>query len=199
VKEKARLNLLKEFEDNIYHPKEKDKATGAPKPVLLRKGLDTFRLLERYHGHHQRLFGGNNYDFCNSWAFDNLLGLMGAVLPSTDWVPPLLRYYDKFGSTYILDFLKKLDNKFSADWIAQYTPTDRIDNMNTVLKAIETAPTAAQLLQSDVFAFDKAALFRNLEGPVYGRQFAKYVLFKLDNRGTGARSAHSTSTPILTY
>jgi len=37
VKDKARLSLLQEFEDKIYEPKERDKATGQKKPVLLRK------------------------------------------------------------------------------------------------------------------------------------------------------------------
>lgn len=47
VKEKARLSLLQEFEDKIYNPKEKDKATGQKKPVLLKKGRETFQLIER--------------------------------------------------------------------------------------------------------------------------------------------------------
>jgi len=48
-------------------------------------------------------------------------------LPSTDWIPPLLRYFDRFGYTRLLEFLVKLDNKFSADWIVQLTPTERIE------------------------------------------------------------------------
>jgi hypothetical protein len=39
VKEKARLNLLQEFEDKIYDPTEKDKGSGKKKPALLKKGL----------------------------------------------------------------------------------------------------------------------------------------------------------------
>jgi len=50
VKDKPRLSLLQEFEDKIYNPKERDKATGRKKPVLLRKGRETFELIERYLG-----------------------------------------------------------------------------------------------------------------------------------------------------
>jgi uncharacterized protein with ParB-like and HNH nuclease domain len=48
VKEKARLNVLQEFEDKIYEPKEKDKSSGKPKPALLKKGKETFQYVERY-------------------------------------------------------------------------------------------------------------------------------------------------------
>lgn len=180
VKEKARLNLLKEFEDNIYNPKEKDKTTGKQKPILLTKGEKTFELLQKYNKHHQQLFSRNNYDFCNSWGFDNLLAVMEAVLPSTDWVPPLLSYYNTFGSENIYQFLVKLDNKFSADWINQLSPTGRIDNMNSVLKEIESGKTSGELLESDVFKYDLTSMLRNLEGNIYGRQFTRYILFKLD-------------------
>jgi len=46
VKEKARLNLLQEFEQKIYDPRERDKATGQKKPALLKKGKQTFQLVE---------------------------------------------------------------------------------------------------------------------------------------------------------
>jgi len=56
------LNLLQEYEDKIYDPKEKDKATGQKKPVLLKKGRETFQLIERYLNHYRTILGGQNYD-----------------------------------------------------------------------------------------------------------------------------------------
>ncbi len=60
VKEKARLSLLKEFEDNIYYPKEYKIETKKyiNKPVLLNKGKDTFKLIEKYKKHNDKIFGG---------------------------------------------------------------------------------------------------------------------------------------------
>ncbi len=182
VKEKARLNLLREFEDNIYFPKEKDKSTGQLKPILLKKGLDTFKLLETYSEHYNRLFNSNggNYSLDDSWAFDNLLVIMNEGFPATDWVPPLLAYYNKFKDKDLQRFLIKLDNKFSADWIAQYSPTERIDNMNNIIKAIDDYNDISSLLSNRIFDIDHDSLFRNLEGNIYGRKFAKYILLKLD-------------------
>lgn len=133
VKERARLSLLREFEDKIYDPKEIDKKTRQRKPPLLKRGKDTFALIEKYLGHYKNLLGGVNFDDTGgSYEFDNLVKVMLVGLPATDWIPPLLRYFEKFRYVRILDFLKKLDNKFSADLIGQRTPTDRIEAMNSI-------------------------------------------------------------------
>ncbi len=181
VKDKARLNLLQEFEDKIYNPKERDKVTGQKKPVLLRKGRDTFVLIERYLEHYRTLLGGQNYDETgDSFEFDNLVKVMLSGLPATDWVPPLLRYLDKFEYVRILEFLKRLDNKFSADWICQYTPTDRIAAMNKIIQAIDDANTVDDVFATNVFDINEGSLGRMLNGYVYGRRFARYLLLKLD-------------------
>lgn len=180
VKEKARLSLLQEYEDKIYNPKEKDKSTGQKKPVLLHKGKETFVLIEKYLNYYKTLLGGQNYNDIGNFEFDNLIKVMLVGLPATDWVPPLLRYFDKFGYKRILEFLKKLDNKFSADWVSQYTPTDRIEAMNAVIKAIDLADTEGDVFDSERFNIDKDSFLRVLDGSIYGKRFARYLLLKLD-------------------
>lgn len=181
VKEKARLNLLKEFEDKIYHPKEKDKSTGKIKPILLKKGKETFVLVEKYLDHYRTLLSGQNDEATGDFSFDNLLKVMLTGLPATDWMPPLLRYFEKFGFNRLLNFLKNLDNKFSADWITQYTPTYRIDAMNSVTKVVDAAKTEEEVFASNCFNIDETAFLRVLEAPVYGKRFARYILLKLDH------------------
>lgn len=180
VKEKARLSLLQEFEDKIYNPKEKDKATGQKKPILLYKGKDTFVLIEKYLNHYKTLLYGQNYDEIGNFEFDNLVKVMVTSLPATDWMPPLLRYFDKFGHRRLMEFLRKLDNKFSADWVAQYTPTDRIEAMNAVIKGIDSAKNVDDVFNRGRFDIDKDSFLRVLDGPVYGKRFARYLLLKLD-------------------
>ncbi|MCX7248864.1 MAG: DUF262 domain-containing HNH endonuclease family protein [Burkholderiales bacterium] len=180
VKEKARLNLLQEYEDKIYEPKEKDKTTGQIKPVLLKKGKETFEFVETYLGHYKQLLGGANYNVCESFAFDNLIKVMQTGLPATDWIPPLLAYYKKFGDEQILDFLKKLNTKFAGDWLSQKTPTDRIDAMNDVIKTVDASSTVADVFSSANFGFDEVTFDRVLRGQVYGRRFALYILLILD-------------------
>ncbi|MBY4766728.1 DUF262 domain-containing protein [Burkholderia ambifaria] len=181
LKDKARLNLLQEFEDKIYSPKEKDKSTSQKKPALLEKGKPTFQFIERYLKYYSTLLGGGNYDDTGStFEFDNLIKVMVTGLPSSDWIPPLLRYFDRFKHDRLLDFLVLLDNKFSSDWIAQYTPTERIENMNEVIRVIEAASTSNDVLQNKCFNVDGAGVIRAVDGPVYGRRFTRYLLIKLD-------------------
>ncbi len=182
VKDKARLNLLQEFEDKIYEPKEKEKATGQKKPPLLTKGKATFELIERYLKHYNRVLGQNNYDATGgSFRFDNLIKVMLTGLPSSDWIPPLLRYFDRFKHERLLDFATLLDNKFSSDWVAQYSPTERIERMNQIIKAVESPnATPSTILTDPCFQIDGASFIRTADAAVYGRRFTRYLLLKLD-------------------
>lgn len=181
VKEKARLNLLDEFKQKIYSPRERDKSTGQIKPPLLKEGQETFELIERYLKLYRSLFENDNYSHTgNNFRVDNLLKVMLTGLPSTDWVPPLLRYFDKFRYKKLLDFLVLLDNKFSADWIVQYTPTKRIENMNHVIRAVESASDVDAILNDNCFEIDKDSFNREIESAVYGRRYTRYILLKLD-------------------
>ena len=166
VKEKARNNLLKEFEDNIYNPKVFNKTTkeyerSAP---LLKQGKETFEFIEKYKQHNDQIFSGNNHYITNNWAFDNLINLLIDTAISDIWVPPLLAYRESFGDNHIYEFLLKLDNKFSGDWIARETPTTRIEAMNSIIKEIQNikkdnTPEEEKidtLLNSNVFDFNKS-------------------------------------------
>ncbi|MCF8222727.1 MAG: DUF262 domain-containing HNH endonuclease family protein [Bacteroidales bacterium] len=191
VKEKARNNLLKEFEDNIYNPKVFNKTTKAYErsAPLLKKGEETFDFIKKYKQHNDQIFSGNNHYITNNWSFDNLINLLIDTAISDIWVPPLLAYRESFGDNYIYEFLLKLDNKFSGDWIARETPTTRIEAMNSIIKEIQiikkdNIPEEDKidtLLSSKVFDFNKSEFLRQLsENTIYGRRFARYVLRKID-------------------
>ena len=182
LKDKARMNLLHEFEHKIYNPREKNKSTNQSKPSLLSKGKGTFELVERYLQHYNQLLGDSNYDQTGgSFNFDNLIKVMLTGLPSTDWLPPLMRYFDRFRYEQLLEFLIQLDNQLSSDWIAQYTPTARIERMNDIIRVIESANTAEDVFSAKTgFSFDEDGFNRSAEAAVYGRRFTRYLLLKLD-------------------
>lgn len=117
VKEKANLNLLEEFEKNIY-----DKE-------LLRKGKDTIDLIESYTDIYNKTILEPKL---TSYEYNNLIAIMNIGLPSSDWIPPVLFFAKKFGYDKLPDFLKKLEFKFTSDWLSQYSSTERIKNMNEI-------------------------------------------------------------------
>lgn len=174
VKEKARKNLLSEFEENIYF-------TRSEKTPLLCKGVDTFIYVKKYKKYYDQLFNEEHYAQFDNFKFDNLVSIMRNVLPADLWIPPLLSYYDKFKEEKLVDFLEKLDNKFSSDWIVGLTPTTRIENMNEILKEIEKSSNSESILNNkDIFQIDRSSFIEILKGNIYGRRFTRYILYKLD-------------------
>ncbi|MCM3392587.1 DUF262 domain-containing protein [Cytobacillus oceanisediminis] len=167
VKEKARVNLLEEFEENVY------------KKGKLSKGIETIKYLQNYKTVYDNLILFKDNQLSND--FKNLITIMLIGLPSDDWVPSLMYFYDKFGRRDLTEFLKKLEFKFVGDWILQFTSTQRIDNMNKILKQIELASTTNEVLgNSELFFVDKPALRDILDKNIYGRRFARYILLKYE-------------------
>lgn len=182
VKTKANLTLLKEFEENIYKPKSFDKSTKqfTSLPPIINKGEDTFKFIKKYYDNYIELFDKDNYSFNNSFKYKNLLTIMEKGLEADYWVAPLLRFYDKFKSEKIIDFLALLDNKFSADWITGLSPTVRIENINAIIKRIDNSSSADEVMQSIEMQFSSSDLLRILSGDIYSKRFARYILLKLD-------------------
>lgn len=170
VKDKAREGLLKEFDERIY---------GA-KPPLLELGNATFEAVKAYKDAYDEAIQFDGLPVTLGNAYRNRVNVMRRGLPATDWIPPVLAWYRKFKAQQLLDLIGRIDNKFSADWIVQLTPTQRISNMNDVLKAIEAAKVPDDVLGSKVFDFDSKQLANLLDGAIYGRRFAKYVLLRLE-------------------
>ena len=169
VKEKARANLVEEYEENIY------------KGNLLRKGKDTIDLIIKYKDIYDKIITFDNNSEIDDNAYKNLVTIMNIGLPSGDWIPPLLLYYDKFRNKQLLEFIEKLEYKFSRDWILQMTPTTRIENMNNILKRIEESNAPYELLQNNkLFEVNNESLKEILNGDVYGRRFARYILLKYE-------------------
>jgi uncharacterized protein with ParB-like and HNH nuclease domain len=182
VKQKAGYNLLKEYEDNIYSPKEFDRNTKSysPKQPLLTKGKATFDFIERYYKHYLNLFDDDNYSLTSSYELYNQLALMRYGFEADHWIAPLLRYYEKHKTSGLLKFLYLLDAKFSSDWIIGLSPTDRIEGTNAIIKDIEAAADQNSLFSSPSFKVNTQDLVRVLSGGIYGRRHARYILLKID-------------------
>src|ERR1039458_5745051 len=108
VKEKARLGLLQEFEENIYSPHifQKDTKQHRKVPPLLKRGRETFEFIKRYRSHYLQVFSGNNHHLENSWEFDNLISVLHDAGLADFWVPPVLHYREVFGEERIVEFLR---------------------------------------------------------------------------------------------
>lgn len=159
TKEKARLNLLEEFEKNIFKEKK------------LNKGQVFFDFVKKYKNHYEYLFDDNQ-----DIQLKNILKLMQKGFVSDLWIAPLLKYYDKFGKDNLVNFAQKLNNKFASDWIANLTPTSRIYNMNDIISQIEKIENSSELLNHDCLKIDNKSMLDFINGDIYGKRQARYIL-----------------------
>lgn len=193
VKKKQTTTLLKEFDEFVYSNQEYDRTQKkyVPRTPILRRGRDTFELLYSYYHTYQEVFDTDHSVVTGDYEITNSLKLMETGFGADYWIAPVLDYYRKYRRRGFVAFLKALDRKLSADWITAATPTVRMENVNAILREIEASQDSAALLQSKTFTINKSDFERVINGDIYGRSFAKYLLLKLDLIYRGS------STPMI--
>ena len=193
VKKKQTTTLLKEFDEFVYSNQEYDRTQKKylPRTPILRRGRDTFELLYYYYHTYQEVFDTDHSVVTGDYEITNYLKLMETGFGADYWIAPVLDYYRKYRRRGFVAFLKALDRKLSADWITAATPTVRMENVNAILREIEASQDSTALLQSKTFTINKSDFERVINGDIYGRSFAKYLLLKLDLIYRGS------STPMI--
>ena len=193
VKKKQTTTLLKEFDEFVYSNQEYDRTQKkyVPRTPILRRGRDTFELLYSYYHTYQEVFDTDHSVVTGDYEITNYLKLMETGFGADYWIAPVLDYYRKYRRRGFVAFLKALDRKLSADWITAASPSVRMENVNAILREIEASQDSAALLQSKTFTINKSDFERVINGDIYGRSFAKYLLLKLDLIYRGS------STPMI--
>ena len=170
LKEKARKNLLEEFEEKIY------------KKGMMTYGKESIDYFRTTSDNYYKLitFDINLKELDNHYK--NLVTIMKTGFNSEDWIPPLLYFYEKFNTQDLGKVIVLLDNKFMGDWINRETPTKRLENMNKILKAIELAKNSNEVVENqELFEFDRERFFSEINGDIYGQRYCKYLLLKVEN------------------
>jgi len=132
----------------------------------------------------------------NESRYKNIVDLMREFLPFSDWIPPLIAFYHKFGDDKMLfKFLLKLEKKFVTEWLTGFTPTKRITASGKLIDLIESSNNAEEvvdkMLKPPLYSFseygykdEKDLLRRRLDDPrfyrIYGGKLAKYILLRID-------------------
>lgn len=172
-KKKQDQNLLKEFEIIFQNRK-------------CQKGEAFFDLVYDYYGIYKTIFehDGVIAAECSSnsdYSLINRIYMMEKGLKLDYWKAPLMLYYKKFNTLNMKEFVRRVDNKISSDWILSLTPTVRIGNVIKILEMIDSSADPKTILSAiDCFRIDIKAFRSILENDVYGKAFANYLMLKAD-------------------
>lgn len=165
LKVRAKTNMLDEYEKNIF------------KQGILKRGDAFFELVfETYDIYDKLIYLSENDDV----AYCNLIRILESSLQNTDWVPVVMTYYKRFGSTQITEFAHKVVCKNIADTVCGDAPSSRIDALNKIMAETSTAVTPVALMASNCFDFDKSRFLDEIQTDIYGKGYAKALLMLLE-------------------
>ena len=166
LKTRQRSNLLDEYENFIF------------KKGVLKQGEDFFEKVFSLYDTYDKsidLTGNNNMAYCN------LIRIMKASMPSTDWIPVVMCYYEKYKDTNLIEFTKKLACKTVADAVCGVQISKRIDDLGKLMKCIEDSQSSQDVLDnSNLFEFQQEIFKEHISSDIYGRQYAKALLMLLE-------------------
>ena len=136
--EKARRELVDEFEtlfkNNIIH-----------------KGADFFDIVFKYARIYRDKLVCCELPALKSYEkvrYRTLMTLMKRFLPFSDWVPPLLTFYERFKREDLLyRFALNLERRVFVEWCADFTATERITSAIDLIKLIKRSESAEDVLQ----------------------------------------------------
>lgn len=172
IKEKAKEDILKEFEKLVF------------KRGKIQKGKEFVEYVKNYHKIYKDLILDKIIDIDDSEeknSLINLLTLMTDYLKGNDWIAPVLLYFKKFNSENILNFLERLERKYASSWYLGQSRDKRLLEMCSILKRIEVCSTAEEVTNSSELAYDRQAVRSALaQNDFYKKGYAKYVLVKLE-------------------
>lgn len=185
-KEKARLGIYEEYQQLF------------DKGILERgiKFIEYVRDISNIHAQkilNPEMIGVNEE---NKNRYKIISDLMYRFIPFSDWVPPLLAFYQKYRSDEeLVNFLLKLEKKVVTEWVAGFTASERITSMGKLIELIEKIQNPQELmdkmLKAPNYSFtqhgyedEKRLLRQKLDDvrfySIHGGKLARYILLRID-------------------
>jgi len=130
-----------------------------------------------------------------------LVDLMREYLPFSEWIPPVLAFCKKFDTENLLDFIIQLERKTFIEWVAGFTPSERITSFSRVVQIIDDNQNSKDVihkmisykppptLKTRYIDFNNPSELQKIIEPVLdseqfyklkGGKLAKYTLLRLD-------------------
>jgi len=193
--EKAKINVYDEYKD-IFNK------------GIMNRGIEFIEYFQRIKNiyYNKILEPKLNTNFPESKNnYKIIIDLMDRFIPNADWIPPVLAFKDKFESdVHLLDFTLKLEKKVLVEWMAGFSPTERITSLNKIIKLIDVSETSEEVVnqllyyrpkevsrgranrvldfndKNEINSIINTKLNDNQLYTIYGGKLARYVLLRYD-------------------
>jgi uncharacterized protein with ParB-like and HNH nuclease domain len=170
LEEKPYNDLLYEYEKKIF---DKQK---------LIKGEPFFDTVFNYCAIYNEIFEDFTYfdEHPNKNRINSLLFIMKNGLRSNEWKACLMQYVKKFKDENIEKFLNLLELKYLEGWLTGLYKDVRTIAFGKVMETINKANNSLEVVNSDSLVSDIDKMKSELEGNIYGKSYAKYILLRLE-------------------
>ena len=104
-------------------------------------------------------------------------------IDNEDWIPPTISYLAKWGDKdtgKIVKFLKKLERLAFGLYVMRKNINSRMEKYGKILSAIENGNSEALEYSLSLNVDECKSILDSLSNDVYGTQFAKYLLLRID-------------------
>jgi hypothetical protein len=179
IKEKARHGIFEEYQSQIF-----DKGLVGRGMPFIQHIAD---IADIYHDKVLEPEITGTADAQNQYR--TLVDLLSRFLPFNDWIPPVLAFYRRFKSDdALIRFILELEKRVIVEWTLGKSLTERIVSLSQVLKLIDDAQNAEEVIPRVVRWEDESATRKTFGDKVADEQFyflhggklARYLLLRLD-------------------
>lgn len=180
VKEKSQKSIYDEFRERVFT--EDNSFRGANFVDYLERVFD----IHRHRVYNAELESSSG---AKKVYYHNLVSLMRDFYPSDEWIVALILFDDKFeDESALLSFVERVESRLTVDWLTGSSNTGRYSRVYTLLREIEKAETASEVLDLPMFnekieqesdAFEDALDLSNF----YRKgnyQWPKYILMRIN-------------------
>jgi len=193
TQEKAKINVYEEYR-------------GLFDKELLERGSNFINCLDSTSNiYHKKILEPEiNTNPQDQNAYKTIIQLMTRFIPNSDWIPPLIAFYEKFNSDKdLLEFTLLLEKKVLVEWMASFSPTERITSLNKIIKLVDISNSPEETIDKLLYYKPKdvtrgrarvldfsnkeeiqAIITNKLNDPqlysIFGGKLARYILLRLD-------------------
>ncbi|MFV8458988.1 DUF262 domain-containing protein [Mycoplasma sp. CR] len=201
VKDSGQKSLYAWYEEDIF--KIKNRKEGKP---LINVGKEFIDKMVKFFKIYKTYIELENSQFqAKDIEYQNTIKIMNKYINDSIWKSAVLMYMDKFEEeindskeNLKIEFIKRLENYYTFFWITLQSRTKIFTQLAKILRLIENATSAKEVLESDIWyqEYNANELKEALQGNIYKMKYRTYILFRYEKLLCGNKSITESSDKV---